>query len=191
MKKKTLVYGSTDFGTVVRELIIHSGAHFAGFVDDWHSGAGIVGTLEQALRECAPDEYDFAIAIGYKHLEARLRKFQELRALGYDLPAFIHPRAYVSDSSKVGEGCLIMAHATLDVRSQVGDMVVLWPGAVINHDSVIDGNTFISPNATVCGFCQIGFGTFVGAGAVIVDHTCVEQGAFIKAGTVFHRRVHP
>lgn len=185
MKKKILVYGSTEFGAVVRELVRHSGADFAGFVDDWHTGEGIVGTLEDVIHKCPPDEYDFAIAIGYKHLEARRRKFDELLAHGYSLPSFIHPQAYVSDSTTVGAGAMVMARAVLDIRARVGDLVVVWPGAVINHDCMVDGNTFISPNATLCGYSRVGIDTFIGAGAVVVDHTTVPGGSFIKAGSVF------
>jgi sugar O-acyltransferase (sialic acid O-acetyltransferase NeuD family) len=188
MKKKILVYGSTEFGAVVRELVRHSGAHFAGFVDDWHAGEGIIGTLADIIQTCPPDEYDFAIAIGYKHLEARRCKFDELIAHGYSLPSFIHPQAYVSDSTTIGAGVLVMARAVLDIRAQVGDLAVVWPGAVINHDCVVDGNTFISPNATLCGHSRVGIHTFIGAGAVVVDHTSVPSGSFIKAGSVFVRK---
>lgn len=188
MKKKILVYGSTEFGAVVRELIRHSGAEFGGFVDDWHAGVDIIGTLANVVQKCQPEEYSFALAIGYKHLEARQRIYQELLAHGYSLPPLIHPQAYVSDSTKVGGGALIMARAVLDIRAHVGDLTVVWPGAVINHDSVVDGNTFISPNATLCGHTRIGVDTFIGAGAVVVDHTHVPSGSFIKAGSVFARK---
>ena len=185
MKKKLLIYGSTEFGSVVRELVRHCGADFGGFVDDWHVGADIIGTLADVIQKCRPEEYDFALAIGYKHLEARQRKYHELLAHGYRLPPLIHPQAYVSDSTTIGSGAMIMARAVLDVRTHIGDLAVVWPGAVINHDCTVDGNTFISPNATLCGHSRIGSDTFIGAGAVVVDHTTVPSGSFIKAGSVF------
>ena len=45
---KFLVYGSLEFGHVIRDFIDQCGYDFAGFVDDFNEGEEVVGTLEQA-----------------------------------------------------------------------------------------------------------------------------------------------
>lgn len=181
-----LVYGSRDFGRVVRDLLERCGHQFVGYVDDVYDGDDVVGSYLKAKSMYPPGTVGIAIAIGYGHLEARWKIFQQVVLDGYRVPTLIHPTAYVRDPDAIGQGAVIMAGAIVDVAVKLGELTVLWPGAVINHDSVVGANSFISPNATVCGFVTIGQSCFVGAGAVIVDHRSVPDHGFVKAGHVFH-----
>lgn len=182
------MYGSRDFGKVIRDLSEHCGHQFVGYIDDVHEGDEVVGDYAAAKRLHPPGSVGVAIAIGYGHLEARWRIYQQAVADGYSVPTLIHDRAYVHDPGSIGRGAVIMAGALVDVSARLGELAVLWPGAVINHDSVVGANTFVSPNATVCGFAVVGESCFIGAGAVIVDHCSVPAKTFVKAGRVFADR---
>jgi sugar O-acyltransferase (sialic acid O-acetyltransferase NeuD family) len=186
--KKILVYGSQEFGQVVKDFVCQCGHEFIGFIDDYNIGQRILGNFTQVAKKFPYDAYDIAIAIGYKHLQARWNIFQRVRSLGYRFPHLIHPRAYVRDVEAIGEGTMVMANAVVDVRASIGPLVVIWPGVVVNHNSVIAANTFLSPNATVCGYVSVGESCFVGAGATIVDHTDVPPNSFIKAGAVYFKK---
>lgn len=177
---RLLIYGSKEFATTVAELVRHCGHEAVGMVDDYNSGNGILGNLDAVSRSHPPSEFGVAIAIGYTNLPARWAAWERIRSAGYQAPALIHPRAYVADSSRVGEGAMIMAGAIVDVHVEIGDLTVLWPNTCINHDSKVGPNTFVSPSATICGFVDIGAHSFVGAGAVIVDHCRVPEMSFIK-----------
>lgn len=182
---KILVYGSLEFGEVVKYLVLQCGHEFVGFIDDYSTGGEILGTFAEVVEKHPADSYGIVIAIGYKHLKARWDVFQRVQSLGYRSPALIHPKAYVRETGAVGPGAMVMAGAIVDIHAQIGAMCVLWPAAVVNHNSNIGANTFLSPNSTVCGHVQVGENSFVGAGAVIVDHVSVPADAFIKAGTVY------
>lgn len=180
-----LVYGSKDFGKVLRDLLVICGHEFIGYVDDLESGAEIVGNYTNAAKIHPPGTCGMVIAVGYEHLAQRWEIFQRVSADGYEIPSLIHDRAYVRNPDAVGKGAVVMAGALVDVGATLGEMVVLWPGAVVSHDSAIGANTFLSPNATVCGFVTIGHSCFVGAGAVVTDHRSVSDNSFIKAGRVY------
>jgi sugar O-acyltransferase (sialic acid O-acetyltransferase NeuD family) len=183
---RILVYGSSDFGRVLRDLAGDCGHEFAGFIDDLHPGNdGVIGNFEAASRSHAPSQHAIAIAVGYKHLEARRALIARVRGAGYALPALVHPEAYVHRSVAVGAGAVVMARAIADRGATLGEGCVLWPGANVSHDASVGGNTFLSPGAIVCGFAKVGGDCFVGAGAVIADHRAVPDGAFVKAGSVF------
>jgi sugar O-acyltransferase (sialic acid O-acetyltransferase NeuD family) len=175
-----LIYGSKEFAATVAELVRHCGHEVAGMVDDYNSGPGILGKSDSVVHSHPPSEYGVAMAIGYSNIPARWAAWEKIRSAGYRAPALIHPRAYVADTVRVGEGAMIMAGAIVDVRAEIGDLVVLWPGACVNHDVKIGPNVFISPNATLCGFSHVGAHSFIGAGAVIVDHGQVPETSFIK-----------
>jgi sugar O-acyltransferase (sialic acid O-acetyltransferase NeuD family) len=181
---RMLVFGSKDFARTVAELIRHCGHEVAGMVDDYRSGPGILGNLESVARSHPPSEHGIAMAIGYADLPARWAAWERIRSAGYRAPPLIHPRAYVADNARIGEGAMVMAGSIVDVHAEIGELDVLWPGACVNHDSRIGPNCFLSPNSTVCGFVDIGPHSFIGAGAVVVDRVIVPRLSFIKAGSV-------
>jgi sugar O-acyltransferase (sialic acid O-acetyltransferase NeuD family) len=183
---KILVYGSKDFGQLVRELVIHCGHEFLGFVDDVGPKApGVVGAYPEVVRRYPPgDGIGMAIAIGYNHLEARHAAWVRARKDGYQTPVLAHRSAMVASGAKVGEGSILMAGANVDVFTELGEICVLWPGAIVSHDCKVGANCFLSPGAIVCGFVTIGTSCFLGAGSVIVDHRNLPSGAFVKAGAV-------
>ncbi len=185
---RLLIYGSKDFAATVAELVRHCGHEVAGMVDDYNTGPGIIGALEGVTHTHPPSAYGFAMAIGYSNIPARWAAWQRIRSAGYHAPALVHPRAYVADSARIGEGAMVMAGAIVDVRVEVGELAVVWPGACINHDTKIGANTFISPSVTLCGFAEVGAHSFIGAGSVIVNHGHVPDGGFIKMLTRYTTR---
>lgn len=183
--KKVLVYGSQEFGRVVRDLVEVCGEEFIGYIDDLYSGEEVLGTFAEIVENYPPADYVVALAVGYNNLAARAGVAQRLKQHGYELARLIHPRAYVRHVEGVAAGCLVMAGAVIDVGATLGEIVVVWPGVVVNHDSKIGANTFLSPQATICGCVHVGAGCFVGAGAVVVDHLHVPDSTFIKAGALY------
>jgi len=175
-----LIYGSKEFAATVAELVRHCGHDPIGMVDDFNSGPNILGNFDTVVRTYPPSQYGIAMAIGYSNIPARWAAWEKIRSAGYCAPALIHPRAYVADTARVGEGAMVMAGAIADVRAEIGDLVVLWPGACVNHDARIGPNTFVSPNATLCGFANVGAHSFIGAASVIVDHGQVPEASFVK-----------
>lgn len=184
---KILVYGSQEFGRVVRDLVGQCGHEFVGYVDDFNRGECILGTYEEVVTQLSPDRYEMVIAVGYKNLAARWQVYEKVKSRGYRVPALIHPRAYVRDSDGVGEGAIVMAGAIVDINVTLAPLAVVWPGVVVNHDSKVGANTFLSPNATICGCVNVGEHCFIGANATVVDHRHVPAGSFVKAGSVFIR----
>jgi sugar O-acyltransferase (sialic acid O-acetyltransferase NeuD family) len=182
---KLLVYGSLEFGRVLRNVLVSCDHEFAGFIDDVHTGEEVIGTYASVASDYPPSSYGIVIGVGYRNLKARWDIYQKVVSDGYRVPHLIHGRSYVGAVDSVGRGAVIMMGAIVDVTACVRDLAVLWPGSVVNHDCEVGENTFLSPNSTVCGVVKIGRNCFVGAGAVIVDHRTVPDGSFIKAGEVY------
>ena len=178
---KVLVYGSRMFGQVIRCLVEDCGHEFAGYIDDSHEGADVLGSFASVRQTHPPTEFACVNAVGYSDLAARRSVTTRITDAGYTMPVLVHPRAYVSGTSSVGPGTFVMAGALVDCGVTLGDNVVVWPGVCVSHDCTISANTFLSPNCTVCGDCRVGSDCFVGAGAVIVSHADVPDQARIKA----------
>ena len=178
---KILIYGSRLFGQVIQCLVEDCGHEFAGFIDDVHECEGVLGPFAQTRLTHPPSEYRCVNAVGYSNLAARRDVTTRIQDAGYEMPALVHPRAYVSATSSIGPGSFVMAGALVDCRVTVCDTVVIWPGVCVSHDCYVGANTFLSPNCTICGDCRVGGDCFVGAGAVIVSHAVVPDGCRIKA----------
>lgn len=185
MMAKVLVYGSRDFGIVLKRFAVQCGHEFIGFADDWHVGADVLGTFDQVSRDWPAGSCEVVLAVGYKHLLARRKMLIELQDRGYTISSLIHPAAFVSPDCRLNAGVTIMAGAVCDSNAVVEAGCVVWPGAVVNHDVNVGSNSFISPNATLCGYVNLGESCFVGAGATVVDHVNVPPNTFIKAGSVY------
>jgi sugar O-acyltransferase (sialic acid O-acetyltransferase NeuD family) len=183
---KLLVYGSSEFGAVLRDVLADCGHDFAGFIDDIHPrNPGVVGSFAAARASHPPETHGLVLAVGYKHLAARTRLAAEARGAGYRFATLVHPQAYVHASATIGEGAVVMARAIVDRGARIGELCVLWPGVNVSHDSEVLANTFLSPGAIVCGFARVGSGCFVGAGSVVADHCAVPDASFVKAGSVY------
>jgi sugar O-acyltransferase (sialic acid O-acetyltransferase NeuD family) len=181
---KLLVYGSRDYARVVRDHLELCAHEFGGFIDDYATGSGIVGTYAEVLRSHAPSAHAIAVGIGYKDLRARRDVLDRLARDGWTLPPLVHPRAWVRDTSAIGQGAVVMAGAAVELNALIEPGCVLWSNVVVSHDAQIGRNTFLSPGVTVCGFARVGRDCFVGAGAVIVDRCTVPDGSFVRAGEV-------
>jgi sugar O-acyltransferase (sialic acid O-acetyltransferase NeuD family) len=185
---KLLIYGASDFGAILKDLIVRCGHEFVGFVDDAPALASTtLGTFREVVTHYDPQYFGMVIAVGYNDLAVRWRVFRQVRTSGYPLPPLIHPEAYVHDTTAVAEGATIMARAIVDLRSRIGEASVLWPGANVSHDTVVGPNCFLSPNCAICGFVILGHSCFIGAGAVVPDHRSVPDQTWIKAGKVWNQ----
>ncbi|QZN82696.1 hypothetical protein K5K93_09975 [Stenotrophomonas sp. DR822] len=186
--KPLLIIGASSFGHLMAVLAEDCGRKVAGYVDDYHTGPGIAGTTTQLGEAISATDFDLVMAIGYKHLTARIELFDVLSQRGFHFPTLVHPRAVVSSRASIGDGCLLMSGVNVDAFTTIGDACVLWPGAIVSHDNQIGRNTFISPGATLCGFVSIGQDSFIGANCTIIDSSSVEDGGFVKAATRYQTK---
>ena len=186
--KKVLVYGSKEFGHVVKDLVIDCNYEFCGFIDDYNTGNSIVGGFDFVKLNYSNDLYFIAIAIGYNNLKARWSAYNNVSNSNFKTITLVHPDAYVRDMEIIGSGSIVMTRATIDTKLNINDLNVFWPGVVINHDTIIGSNNFFSPNSTVCGCCNIGNNCFIGANAVISDHNSLENDSFVKANSIYYKK---
>src|SRR5258706_13438703 len=139
--KQILVYGSREFGQVVRDLAGQCGHRFAGFGDDIRRGTEILGAWQEVSRSHAPALHSVAMAIGYDHLRDRRALYERVRAQGYETPPLIHPRAYVRDPAAVGAGAFVMAGAVGGFSARGGALPLGWAGAPVNHHAAVGART--------------------------------------------------
>lgn len=110
----------------------------------------------------------------------RVKLFDKLKKIGYELPTIISPLAYVSKHSNVGEGTIVMHQALINSNVSVGKNCIINTKALVEHDCVIEDNCHISTASVLNGGVVVKEGTFFGSNATSKEGVTMD--GFIKAG---------
>lgn len=128
------------------------------------------------------------ITIGHiKTPMARMKLYEQLTLLDFNLPSIISPRAYVSKHSVIGNGSIIMHDALINSQAEIGNNCIINSKALIEHDSKIGSHCHISTGAIINGGVTVGRGTFVGSNAVVRESVQIHENFFVRSGSLFSR----
>lgn len=128
--------------------------------------------------------FDYAlVTVGQiKSNTLRVKLFNQLKRIGYQLPIIISPLAYVSKYAKIGEGSIIMHHTLINASVEIGKNCIINTKALIEHDSKVGDHCHISTGTIVNGGVEIKDNTFIGSNATTKEYS--EIFGFNKAGSV-------
>lgn len=161
-----LIFGAGGYGQVVKELAERTGKfNRVDFLDDNSPIAiGKINEYEKFLKD-----YPYAIiAIGNPEIREKL--FKEIDIHGFEFINIISNNSNISDSAKIGRGCVVEPFVTVSANSVIGNGVFLCAGSVVGHNCVVND------------FCQIDYNGVVSVGAEVPSKTKVV------ANSVFHKK---
>jgi len=132
---------------------------------------------------------DIAVDKGFSHFVAaigdnavRAAVFKKGVAAGLTPLGVLHPDSMVSDTARLGEGCMVLAGAVINAGAIIGDNVIVNSNAVIEHDCKVADHVHVAPRACLLGGVGVGEAAHIGAGAVVREGLNVGAGAMIGAG---------
>lgn len=144
--------------------------------------------FEKIMEYFPPDKVSVLVAIGYSKMNSiREEKFKKCEKMGYDMPSFIHPQAFIAPNAKIGKGNIIMEGVIVQPFSEIGNGNILMSNALIAHDTVLRDFNTVSVSSTVAGFVNIGNNCFIGANATIRDHISVLDFTLVGAGAYLYK----
>lgn len=112
----------------------------------------------------------------------RVKLFETLKKLGFNMPAIISPLAYVSRHASVDEGTVVMHGAIVNPHAKIGKNCIINTKALIEHDTVVEDNCHISTGAIINGGVVVKANTFFGSNTTSKEYIIID--GFIKAGSV-------
>ena len=156
-----IIIGAGGFGRELHEMLWHV------FSQDEYRLKGFLanddGNLSQWQIEApvlaAPEDYQpepndrFLLAIG--HMEARRRTVDAVTGKGGQFVSFIHPKAQVATTAKIGEGAVIYPFATVSNAAELDFHVHLNYYASVGHDCRVGRMCLLAPYATLNGFVTL------------------------------------
>ena len=112
----------------------------------------------------------------------RVKIYNKLKKIGFNLPAIISPIAYVSKHSFIDEGTVIMHHSLINANVRIGKNCIINTKALIEHDSIVEDNCHISTASVINGGVVVKENSFFGSNAT--SKQSIEIDGFIKAGSL-------
>ncbi len=189
MKKVILLIGGGGHCKSVIDVIEQEGKYtIAGIIDK----ESLVGqdVLGYKVIGCDDDLeglfkiYKYAlVTVGQiKSNILKVKLFNTLEKIGYQIPIITSPLAYVSKHASIGKGTVIMHQAFVNAGATIGENCIINSQALIEHDAVIEGHCHISTSAVINGGVRVKENSFIGSNTTTKEY--VEIGGFIKAGRV-------
>lgn len=168
MNRNLLILGNESYGVVAKEIAEAEGRfEKIDLLQDCREAA--TGTLADLCS--LSGVYHYAVA-AVEAPAVRLRLVQRLREEGYQVVTLIHPRAWVSPSATLGEGCIVEPQAVIGSEADVGISTLVEAGSLVGHHSVVGSA------------CHLKLGSAVEADAIVPMGTTVEAGQVISAKEV-------
>ena len=145
-------------------------------------GYPVIGTdqdLEKYSNKCP----NALITVGQiKSSQKRLKLYEKLKNLGFNLPVIISPNAHVSKHSQIGEGSIIMHGVLINANAKIGANCIINSKSLIEHDAVIGDNCHIATGAIINGGVCVGDSSFVGSGSVTKHSLVIGSNCIIGSG---------
>ena len=125
------------------------------------------------------------ITIGQiKSSSTRIKLYNQLKSLDFNLPTIISPRSYLSKHATIGKGSIVMHDVIINTNVAIGDNCIINTKSLIEHGSVIGNHCHISTNAVINGNVRIGKSCFIGSASVTKEGIKIKANSFLKAGSL-------
>lgn len=175
MNRNLLILCDSAYGTVAKEIVLSMGCFEK--VDVLNQYFGVpetegeyheisVGKLEDY--EKFAGAYSYAVA-AFEDSHTRLAWSDKLIEAGFAIISLISPKAYVSPSAQINQGCIIEPLAGVNSNASVGACCIIKMGALINHNSVVAE-----------GCCCENY-SIIKTGAYVEPHRLVEMQCIVES----------
>ena len=192
--KKIVILGASgnciDILDAINELNkIDKTYKFLGFLDDnaimWNKeiyGYKVLGGLDSANNY---KDTHFVNGIGSPNNYWNKEKIIYKCNISEDrFVTIIHPRASVSEMSKIGFGSVIMQNVTVASNVRIGNHVMILPNSVINHNDVIEDYVSIASGVGVSGNVIVKKNSYLGSNSSIIGHITIGEKSLVGMGSV-------
>jgi acetyltransferase EpsM len=125
-----------------------------------------------------------ACVIGIGRNSTRARFFEQARALGYELPAVVHPSCVIAADVVLPAGLCVMAGAVVNPGGELGVDVVLNTHCSVDHDNRIGDHAHLHPGAVLAGGVEVGAYTYIGTNATVNPYLKVGARSMVGSGAV-------
>jgi sugar O-acyltransferase (sialic acid O-acetyltransferase NeuD family) len=151
-------------------------------------GYPIFKGIDEVKKYFSDESFDFSIGIGNPHLRKKI--FEKFSSIGGKFESTISPFAQIGHFDNfIGEGCNVMTGTVITNSIKLGKGCLINLNCTIGHDSVLGDFVELSPGTHVSGNCEIGELTQIGTNVTILPKIKVGKNAIIGAGSVITKDI--
>ncbi|HOJ38329.1 MAG TPA: hypothetical protein PLI27_10950 [Ignavibacteriales bacterium] len=111
---------------------------------------------------------------------ARVKSYNHLKSIGFNLPIIIASTAYVSKFAQIGEGTVIMHQAVVNADAKIGINCIINTKALVEHDAIVGNHCHISTGSIVNGGAIVQDNSFIGSNSTTIQYR--KYSGFHQAG---------
>lgn len=134
------------------------------------------------------NDYRFTIGVGVP--EVRYNLSVKFTSIGGILCSTISPFAHIGHfDNSISEGCNIMTGTVITNSIKIGQGCLINLNCTIGHDTIIGKFVEMSPGVHVSGNCKIGKFSNIGTNATILPKVTLGENVIVGAGAVVTKDV--
>lgn len=198
MNKKILLIGGGGHCKSVLDSLLELNEYTEiGIVDKKENigsfvlGFPVIG-CDDDLPQLFSNEYKYAFvtvgSIGNPSL--RIKLYNILSEIGYEIPVIIDASAKVSKHAKLEQGVFIGKLGIVNAGSLIKKGVIINSGSTIEHDCQIGAFAHIAPGAVLGGEVVIGENSHVGSNSTIKQQVHIGSNSIIGMGSVVLNNIY-
>jgi UDP-perosamine 4-acetyltransferase len=186
MPRRLVILGAGGHGRALIELVRDlPEMELHGLVDAAPRGPAMLGVPVLGDESVLPGLRAAGVGLACIALgdnAARLAAAARLLALGFALPALVHPSVVRARSATVGEGAVVLPRVVLGALADIGRLAIINTGAIVEHDAVVGEAAHVGPGAVLAGGVRLGPRALVGAGAACRPYVTIGADAVVGVG---------
>lgn len=192
MKKNILLIGGGGHCRSVLDTIFELNEYLKlGIIDKKENigkkimGVSVIG-CDDDLTDLFNNGYNYAfITVGsIGNPSSRIRLFEILTNIGYEIPAIIDSSAKISKYAKIEKGVFIGKLCIVNSGNHIKKGAIINTGSIIEHDCQISSFVHIAPGVVLGGGVRIGDNTHVGINTSVKQQVNIGSNSVIGMGSV-------
>ena len=197
MKKKILVFGAGEFGSLISNIIYYyDNIDIVAYGDDSHSRIGkkIEGVSiynMDGLIEFSNKNNISKVICAIGNNKIRSEKYNFFKNNGFELISLVHPKALIDSRVQFGDNVIIEMGTAIHTSSKIGNNVFLGGDALIGHHNIIGDHILIGGNVSLGGSVKIKDYVSIGVGASVKPGIVIGEGAVVGVGAAVIKNVDP
>jgi sugar O-acyltransferase (sialic acid O-acetyltransferase NeuD family) len=92
---------------------------------------------------------------------------------------FIHPSVYISKSTRIGVGNVVLSNSSIHSNTSIGNFNIINSNVIIEHDTFVGDSNFIAAGSVVGANVNIENYVFIGLNSSIRENCNLENESFI------------
>jgi UDP-perosamine 4-acetyltransferase len=190
MSRRLLILGTSGHAKMVIEVARSQGLYEPAIClgeNNSHPSNSVLGVptapeTDDLLRSLQSDGLLAIVAIGKNDLRRRLST--KLESMGYTLATLVASTAWVSPSSQLGPGTVILPHAVVGADCRIGSGCIINTCASVDHDCQIASYSHVAPGSHLGGNVCIGEESMLGIGTSVIPEKRIGNKVMVGAGAV-------